>query len=65
MKLFQSTSIEKVLKVTLYLGNMDDFSKVNEVYAELFGPDFPARTTIQAGRLPFDIKAEVDVIAYK
>ena len=59
------TSLEKVLKVTLYLADMGDFSKVNDLYRSYFGPVFPARTTIQAGRLPFDIKIEIDVIAFK
>ncbi len=51
------------LKVTLYLNDMNDFAKVNEIYKGYFGPDYPARTTIQAGRLPMDIRVEVDVIA--
>lgn len=59
------SSLANVLKVTLYLADMNDFQKVNEVYREYFGPVFPARTTIQAGRLPFDIKVEVDVIAHR
>lgn len=57
------SSLEQVLKVTLYLRDMNDFARVNEAYKGYFGPVFPARTTIQAGRLPFDIKVEVDVIA--
>lgn len=59
------SSLADVLKVTLYLADMNDFQTVNQVYREYFGPVFPARTTIQAGRLPFDIKVEIDVIAYK
>ena len=59
------STLQKALKVTLYLADMDDFQRVNEQYKELFGPVHPARTTIQAGRLPFDIKIEVDVIAYR
>lgn len=51
------------LKVTLYLADMNDFAKVNNIYKDYFGPDYPARTTIQAGRLPMDIRVEVDVIA--
>ena len=58
------SSLEKVLKVTLYLADMGDFSAVNEVYKEYFGPEFPARTTIQAAKLPMDIKVEIDVIAH-
>ena len=57
------SSMENVLKVTAYLGDMDNFFAFNEVYAEYFPSDPPARTCIQAGRLPFDIKVEIDVIA--
>lgn len=60
-----NSSLANVLKVTLYLADMNDFQNVNEVYREYFGPVFPARTTIQAGRLPFDIKVEIDVIAHR
>ena len=59
------SSLDKVLKTTLYLADMNDFSRINELYKEYFGPDFPARTTIQAGRLPFDIKFEIEAIAHK
>ena len=58
------SSLEQVLKVTLYLADMDDFQRVNAAYEKHFGPVFPARTTIQAGRLPLGIKVEVDVIAH-
>jgi len=58
------SSLKNVLKVTVYLANMDDFDRMNKLYREYFGPVFPARTTIQAGRLPFDIKIEIDVIAF-
>jgi 2-iminobutanoate/2-iminopropanoate deaminase len=57
------SSMNNVLKVTAYLGDMDNFFAFNEVYAEYFPSDPPARTCIQAGRLPFDIKVEIDVIA--
>ena len=57
------SSLEHVLKVTAYLGDMDHFSEFNEVYKEFFPANPPARTCIQAGRLPFDIKVEIDIIA--
>ena len=57
------SSMQNVLKVTAYLGDMDDFFAFNEVYAGYFPSEPPARTCIQAGRLPFDIKVEIDVIA--
>jgi len=59
------SALAKALKVTLYLADMNDFPKVNEVYRDYFGPVFPARTTLQAARLPFDIKVEIDVIAHR
>ena len=57
------SSMDHVLKVTAYLQDMDDFAAFNKIYAEYFTVDPPARTCIQAGRLPFDIKVEIDVIA--
>lgn len=59
------SSLSKVIKTTVYLADMADFGKVNEIYATYFGPDFPARTCIQAAKLPFDVKIEVEVIAHK
>ena len=59
------SSLEQVLKVTAYLSDMDNFKAFNKIYAEYFSSKPPARTCIQAGRLPFDIKVEIDVIATK
>jgi 2-iminobutanoate/2-iminopropanoate deaminase len=59
------SSMDKVLKVTMYLADMNDFQRVNEAYRGYFGPVFPARTTIQAGKLPLGIKVEIDVIAHR
>ena len=53
-------AMEGVLKVTCYLANMDDFETFNRVYSEYFGNAPPARTTIQASKLPMDVKLEVD-----
>ena len=55
-------ALEGMLKVTCYLSNMDDFDEFNKVYSEYFPDAPPARTTIQAGRLPKDIKVEIDAI---
>jgi 2-iminobutanoate/2-iminopropanoate deaminase len=55
-------TLEGVLKVTCYLSNMDDFDKFNNIYSQYFRDLPPARTTIQAGRLPMDIKVEIDAI---
>jgi len=57
------SSMEDVLKVTVYLDDMDNFGEFNQIYAEYFKADPPARTCIQAGRLPAGIKVEIDVIA--
>jgi len=54
-----------VLKVTLYLADMADFTRVNEQYGKHFGEPYPARTTIQAAGLPKGIRVEIDVIAHK
>jgi 2-iminobutanoate/2-iminopropanoate deaminase len=59
------SSLENVVKVTVYLSDMDKFGEMNELYKEYFGPVYPARTTIQAGRLPLDIDIEIDVIAHR
>jgi 2-iminobutanoate/2-iminopropanoate deaminase len=52
-----------VVKTTCYLRDMDDFRAFNEVYGRFFSPPYPARTTIQAARLPLDIAVEIEVIA--
>ncbi|MBI5117264.1 RidA family protein [Candidatus Poribacteria bacterium] len=57
------SSLDNVLKVNAYLGDMEDFFRFNEVYKEYFPSSPPARTCIQAGRLPFDIMVEIEVIA--
>ena len=57
------SGLDRVVKVTLYLRDIADFARVNELYARTFPEPFPARTTIQAGALPLGIDVEVDVIA--
>lgn len=57
------SSLEKVVKTNLYLADMSEFAKMNEIYKQFFTKDYPARTTIQAGRLPLDVKIEIDAIA--
>ncbi|PXF61143.1 MAG: deaminase [Candidatus Methanogaster sp.] len=56
-------SLGDVLKITVFLADMDDFESMNTVYKEYFKGDMPARTCIQADRLPFDIRVEIDAIA--
>lgn len=56
-------SLQTVVKTTVFLGDMNDFTAMNAVYAEFFGDHKPARSTIQAARLPRDVKVEIDAIA--
>lgn len=57
------TSLEKALKVTVYLQDLADFQRLNSVYAAAFGQARPARTTVQVARLPLDSRVEIDVVA--
>ena len=52
-----------VLKTTVYLTNMADFGEVNKLYAEVFGPDYPARTCVEVSALPMGLSIEVECIA--
>ena len=56
-------SLESVLKTTVYLKDMGDFPKMNEVYGRYFAQSPPARATVEASRLPRDVAIEVDAIA--
>jgi 2-iminobutanoate/2-iminopropanoate deaminase len=57
------SSLENVVRTTVFLVDMNDFAAMNEVYARYFRQDFPARSTVQAARLPRDVRVEIDVIA--
>jgi 2-iminobutanoate/2-iminopropanoate deaminase len=52
-----------VVRTTIFLAEMNDFTAVNEVYATYFSQPFPARATVQVARLPKDARVEIDVIA--
>lgn len=52
-----------IVKTTIFLASMDDFAKVNAVYGERFPSDPPARSTVQAARLPRDARVEIEAIA--
>ena len=54
---------DNVVKTTVYLSDLADFPKMNEVYARFLGENPPARSTIQAAGLPRNVKVEIDVIA--
>jgi 2-iminobutanoate/2-iminopropanoate deaminase len=56
-------SLDRVVKTTVYLDDIQNFAAMNAVYATFFPTDPPARTTIQAANLPLGIAVEIDVIA--
>jgi len=56
-------SFERVVKTTVYLADMGEFAAMNEVYGRYFPAPAPARATIQAARLPRDVRVEIDLIA--
>ena len=57
------SGLGKVVKTTVFISDMNDFAAVNGVYAELFGDTKPARSCVQAARLPKDVKIEIEAIA--
>ena len=57
------SSLGQVVKTTVYLRDLNDFAKVNEVYARFFREQPPARATVQVARLPRDVSVEIEVIA--
>jgi 2-iminobutanoate/2-iminopropanoate deaminase len=56
-------SLGTVVKTTVFLADMDDFTSMNEIYAAFFGDHKPARSTVQAARLPKDVRVEIEAIA--
>lgn len=57
------SSMGQVLKTTVFLKDMGDFPKMNEVYGHYFGEQPPARATVEAARLPRDVRVEIECIA--
>jgi len=57
------SSLEKVVKTTVYLKDINDFNEMNEIYKKFFKKDFPARATVQVARLPRDALIEIEAIA--
>lgn len=57
------SSLEDVVKTTVFLKDMADFPAMNEVYAQYFQANPPARSTVQAAKLPRDVQVEIDCIA--
>lgn len=58
------SSLDKVLKTTVFLKDMNDFATVNEIYASYFKTDCPARSCVEVARLPKDVLFEIECIAY-
>lgn len=56
---------EHVVKTTIFLKDLNNFSAVNEVYGSYFSGNFPARETVEVSRLPLDVNVEISVIAVK
>lgn len=59
------TSADNVIKTTVFIKEMDDFAKVNVVYAKYFEKDCPARSCVEVARLPKDVLIEIEAIAVK
>ena len=58
-------AMENVVKTTVFIKDMNDFAKVNEVYAKYFTTQFPARSCVEVARLPKDVKIEIEAIGIK
>lgn len=56
---------EKVVKTTVFIKDMNDFGKINEIYAKYFTGSFPARSCVEVARLPKDVLIEIEAIALK
>lgn len=59
------SSLDNVIKTTVFLKDMVDFHSMNEVYSNYFNSSLPARSTVEVSRLPKDVRVEIEVIAFK
>lgn len=59
------SSTDNVIKTTVFIKDMNDFGKVNEIYAKYFTKECPARSCVEVARLPKDVLIEIEAIAYK
>jgi 2-iminobutanoate/2-iminopropanoate deaminase len=57
------SGLDRVLKTTVFLKDMDDFAAMNTVYAEYFSEPYPARSTVQVAKLPRDVRVEIEAVA--
>jgi len=58
-----NATMDSVVKTTVFLKDFNDFASMNEVYAEFFSGSAPARSTVEVGRLPRDLKIEIEAVA--
>lgn len=58
-------SISQVIKTTVFIKEMNDFGKINEIYAQYFTEPFPARSCVEVARLPKDVMLEIEAIVKK
>lgn len=58
-------SVDKVIKTTVFIKEMNDFAKINEIYAKFFKEPFPARSCVEVARLPKDVLLEIEAIVAK
>lgn len=59
------TNLDNVIKTTVFIKNMNDFAKINEIYSKYFTKDFPSRSCVEVARLPKDVMLEIEAIALK
>lgn len=59
------SSMDRVIKTVVFIKDMEDFTKINEVYAKYFTEPYPARSCVQVARLPKDVAIEIEAIAEK
>ena len=61
----QGADLSNVVKTTVFIKNMNDFTEMNQVYESFFVKPYPARSTVEVARLPKDVLVEIEVIASK
>ena len=59
------TTMDSVVKTTVFIKNMEDFATINQVYATFFTGEFPARSCVEVARLPKDVLIEIEAVATK
>ena len=59
------SSMEQVIKTTVFIKDMNDFAKINDVYARYFTHNYPARSCVEVARLPKDVLIEIEAVAIK